>query len=42
MEAEELKARYEKVIHERTKLLEVKDLEMDRVSTVYSFVCVCN
>lgn len=34
MEAEELKARYEMVIHERKKLMEVKDLEMDKVSTV--------
>ncbi|XP_048354094.1 protein BCAP isoform X2 [Sphaerodactylus townsendi] len=30
-EAEELKTRYKKVIHERKKLMEVKDLEMDKM-----------
>ncbi|KAL8178364.1 UNVERIFIED_CONTAM: hypothetical protein K2H54_043569, partial [Gekko kuhli] len=31
MEAEELKARYERVIQERKKLMEAKDLEMDKM-----------
>ncbi|XP_077189229.1 protein BCAP isoform X2 [Paroedura picta] len=31
MEAEELRARYEKVIHERKNLMEVKALEMDKM-----------
>ncbi|XP_060088124.1 protein BCAP isoform X3 [Heteronotia binoei] len=31
MEANKLKAKYEKVIHERKKLLEVKDLEIDKM-----------
>ncbi|XP_048354097.1 protein BCAP isoform X4 [Sphaerodactylus townsendi] len=37
-EAEELKTRYKKVIHERKKLMEVKDLEMDKVANSDDFL----
>ncbi|XP_077189233.1 protein BCAP isoform X5 [Paroedura picta] len=38
MEAEELRARYEKVIHERKNLMEVKALEMDKVGNSDDFL----